>query len=154
MLELQHGYITTSFQQSLIIVQHNYTPTKFTELRSFISICSLDKILVDSKRSNNVGIDAAACGCILRHTHRSPCAHEIAEYFQQGRPIPLSCINPHWRKLDMFPVSESVFVELDCETEIGFFIEKFLTIDETHQMILLKKLRELISPDSTFFYRT
>ncbi|XP_028113459.1 PKS-NRPS hybrid synthetase CHGG_01239-like [Camellia sinensis] len=150
LLELQHADIKASFQQSLIVVQHNYTPVEFTELRGFISICSLDKILVESKRLNSVGIDVVACGCILRRTHGLPCAHEIAEYFQQGRPIPLSCINPHWRKLDMLPVSASAFVKLDCKTETDFFIEKFQTINETQQVIILKKLRELISPDSTF----
>ncbi|XP_028064223.1 uncharacterized protein LOC114267386 [Camellia sinensis] len=51
----------------------------------------------------------------------------------------------------MLPVSESPFVELDCKTETGFFIEKFQKNDETQQVILLRKLRELISPDSTFF---
>ncbi|XP_028051671.1 uncharacterized protein LOC114256255 [Camellia sinensis] len=111
---------------------------------------NLEKILVESKRSNSVGIDVAACDYILQHTHGLQCAHEIAEYFQQGRPIPLSCINPHWRKLDMLPVSESAFLELDCKTETAFFIEKFQMIDETQQVILLKKLRVLISPDSTF----
>ncbi|XP_028083552.1 uncharacterized protein LOC114284804 [Camellia sinensis] len=60
----------------------------------------LDKILVESKRSNSVGIDVAACGYILRQT--------------------------------------------------DFFIKKFQTINETQQVIILKKLRELISPESTF----
>lgn len=150
MLELQHVDIKASFQQSLIVVQHNYTPIEFTESRGFISICSLDKILIESKRSNSVGIDVATCSCILRHTYGLPCTHEIADYFQQGQPIPLSCVNPHWRKSDMLLVLESTFVELDSKTETDFFIEKFQTIDEMQQVILLKKLRELISPDSTF----
>ncbi|XP_028075130.1 protein FAR1-RELATED SEQUENCE 3-like [Camellia sinensis] len=98
---------------------------------------NLDKILVATKRSNSVGIDVIACGCILRRTHGLPCAHEIAEYFQQGRPIPLSCVNPYWRKLDMFPVLESAFVKLDCKTETDFFIEKFQTIDETQQGVTI-----------------
>ena len=50
----------------------------------------------------------------------------------------------------MLPISENAFVKLDCKTETDFFIEKFQTIDEMLQVILLKKLRELISPDSTF----
>lgn len=97
-----------------------------------------------------MGIDVAACRCILQRTHGLPCAHEITEYFQQGQPISLSCVNPHWRKLDIFPISKSAFVELDCKAQADFIAKKFQEIDEMQQVILLKKLRELISLDSTF----
>ena len=54
-----------------------------------MSISVLEYLLVESKRANSIGIDVEACGCVLRHTHGLPCAHEIADYIRQDRPIPL-----------------------------------------------------------------
>ncbi|RWR74561.1 protein FAR1-RELATED SEQUENCE 2 isoform X2 [Cinnamomum micranthum f. kanehirae] len=101
LLELQHTDIKASFKKSKTVVQHNFKPSKFKELRGKISISALEKILVETKRANSVGVDQDACGCVIRHTHGLPCAHEIAEYIKEDRPIPLDCIHPHWCKLDM-----------------------------------------------------
>ncbi|XP_028070434.1 uncharacterized protein LOC114272918 [Camellia sinensis] len=67
--------------------------------------CSWTKIhnhvLAESKRANDVGIDASVCGCVVRRTHGLPCAHEIVDYIRQGRLISLDSINPHWRTLEL-----------------------------------------------------
>lgn len=101
LIQLQHTDIKLSFEKSLTFVQHNFEPSEFMELRGNISTSALDRILAETKRANYVGYDVSACGCILRHTYGLPCAHEIANYMREGRSIPLSCIDPHWRKLDM-----------------------------------------------------
>ncbi|XP_028061474.1 PKS-NRPS hybrid synthetase CHGG_01239-like [Camellia sinensis] len=101
LFELQHVDIKASFEKSLTIVQHQFKPSHFRELRGNISITALDHVLAESKRANDVGIDALVCGCVVRRTHGLPCTHEIADYIRQGRPIPLDSINPHWRTLEL-----------------------------------------------------
>ncbi|XP_028126430.1 uncharacterized protein LOC114323155 [Camellia sinensis] len=90
-----------------------------------------------SKRANSVGIDVAACGCVLRCTHGLPCAHEIADYMRQGRSIPLTSI--HVEKL-----------ELTCIPELEMILKRFNESDIATQLDMLKKLREIANPASTF----
>lgn len=78
LFELQHTSIKTSFEKSKTVVQHNFKPFEFKELRGNISVKAIGIILFEIKRSKFVGIDDAACGCVCRHTHGLPCAHEIA----------------------------------------------------------------------------
>ena len=58
-------------------------------------------VLTESKHANSIGINVSACGCTIRSTHSLPCAHEIVEYKKESRPIPLECIDSHWKKLDL-----------------------------------------------------
>ncbi|XP_028103953.1 uncharacterized protein LOC114303001 [Camellia sinensis] len=96
LLELQHIQVKASFEKSLTTLQHQFKPFQFRELRGNVSIYALEYVLAKSKRANSVGIDVAACGCVLRRTYGLPCVHEIADYMRQGRPIPLSSIHVHW----------------------------------------------------------
>ena len=130
-------------------MQHNFKPAEFKELRGFISICALNHILVQSKRANAVGIHETACGCAIRRTHGLPCAHDIVRYRMEGRPIPLDCIDPHWRKLDMLPAKNVQSLKLTCEPELTIIAQKFMQLDGASQLQMLKKLREFASPDST-----
>ena len=151
LLELQHTGIKASFEKSKTIVQHNFKPVEYKELRGNVSKNALEKILTETKRANLVGIDAGVCGCVIRRTHGLPCAHEIAEYISQGRPIPLSCIHPHWCKLDMLPTapSTSSCMSLDCKADLQLLEKRFNEYDSTRKLQLLKKIRELSKPEST-----
>ena len=93
LFELQHTDIKASFEKSLTVVQHQFKPSQFRELRGNVSISALEYLLVESKRANSIGIDVEACGCVLHHTHGLPCAHEITDYIRQDRPIPLATIH-------------------------------------------------------------
>ncbi|XP_028103952.1 uncharacterized protein LOC114303000 [Camellia sinensis] len=99
--------------------------------------CLLELQHIQSKRANSVGIDVAACGCVLRRTHGLPCVHEIADYMRQGRPIPLSSI--HVEKL-----------ELTCIPELKMILKRFNESDIAMKLDMLKKLREIANPASTF----
>ncbi|XP_057493207.1 uncharacterized protein LOC130778715 [Actinidia eriantha] len=101
LLELQHTDIKAFFEKSLTIIQHNFKPFEFKELRGNVSIMALDKVLMEMKRVNNVGIDVSARGCVIQRTQGEclPCAHKIAEYMRKGRPIPISCTLNYLRKL-------------------------------------------------------
>ncbi|CAL5374942.1 unnamed protein product [Camellia sinensis] len=143
LLELQHTDIKASFEKSLTVVQHQFRPSHFRELRGNISIIALEIVLVESKRAEFTGIDSSACGCVIRHTHGLPCAHEIANYIRQGRPIPIYSIHSHWRTLE-------IVLELTCEPELEMIVKFFNDCDTTKQLEILKKLGEIANPDSTF----
>ena len=91
-------------------------------------------------------MDVHACGCIIRKTHGLPCAHEINEYILERRPIPLACIDPHWRKLDFFPYREQPIEEINCVAEVELFVKRFESADVTTKLQLLRKLREITNP--------
>ncbi|VVA40208.1 PREDICTED: FAR1-RELATED SEQUENCE, partial [Prunus dulcis] len=78
MLVLQNTAIKASFERSQSFVQHEF-----------------------NKRIKYVGVDLTACGCVIKCSHGLPCAHEMAELSPVFRPIPLHCVHPHWRKLDI-----------------------------------------------------
>ena len=77
--ELQHTSIRSSFEKSKTIVQHNFKPAEYKELRGNISKNALEKIFTEAKRANLVGINASVCGCVIRRTHGLPCAPESNE---------------------------------------------------------------------------
>ncbi|XP_028102895.1 uncharacterized protein LOC114302124 [Camellia sinensis] len=116
-----------------------------------VSICALEYVLAKSKRENSVGIDVAACGCVLRHTHGLPCAHEIVDYMRQGRPIPLSSIHVHWTRLTICVHNPKVKkLELTCIPELEMILKQFNESDIAMKLDMLKKLREIANPASTF----
>ncbi|XP_028102684.1 uncharacterized protein LOC114301927 [Camellia sinensis] len=150
LLELQHTDIKASFEKSLTVVQHQFKPSQFRELRGNVSISALEYLLVESKRANSIGIDVEACGCVLRHTHGLPCAHEIADYIRQDRPIPLATIHSQWRQLQISICKKEEETEVTCHAEVELFVNKFNESDRTMRLELLKKLKEIVYPGSTF----
>ncbi|XP_028060852.1 uncharacterized protein LOC114264436 [Camellia sinensis] len=150
LLELQHTDIKASFEKSLTVVQHQFKPSQFRELRGNVSISALEYLLVESKRANSIGIDVEACGCVLRHTHGLPCAHEIADYIRQDRPIPLATIHSQWRQLHISICKKEEETEVTCHAEVELFVNKFNESDRTMRLELLKKLKEIVYPGSTF----
>lgn len=105
-----------------MVMQHNFKPVEFKELRGNVFITAFERILAETKRVGVVGVDSTACGCVLRHTHGLPCAHEIVEYIRQGHPIPLESIHVHWHKLDMHPTSSH---DLDAAADMKLFLQWF-----------------------------
>ncbi|XP_028057117.1 protein FAR1-RELATED SEQUENCE 5-like [Camellia sinensis] len=82
LLELQHIDIKASFEKSLTIVQHQFKPSHFRELRDNISRIALDHVLAESKRVNDVGINALVCGYVVRRTHGIKELTHILSYFE------------------------------------------------------------------------
>lgn len=118
LIELQHTEIRASFEQSINVVEHNFKPELFKELRGLVSRKALNMILDESKRANDTGIDTSLCKCVIRSTHGLPCAHEIAEYKRDFRPIPLSSVHSHWMKLNLKssqPTSNFFQISIDDE---------------------------------------
>ena len=132
------------------MVQHNFTPKEFKELRGNVSKSALERILAESQRAQNIGIDILACGCSVKRTHGLPCAHEIAEYMIQGRPIPLSSVHPYWTTLDIRKAPKKSPTVLNPEAVLEMLTKQFKDYDDTMKAQVMKKLTEIVSPRSTF----
>lgn len=149
LLELQHIEIKASFERSLTIVQHNFKDPIFEDIRGSVSLNAMNIILGEFKRAESIGLDVSACGCVFRCTHGLPCAHEIARYKQENKPIPLFSVDPHWKKLDYVPITLDTTLELSFTAEIEMFVRRFKETDGPGKLYLLKKLRELTNPATT-----
>ena len=148
LLELLHTNINASFEKSLTIVQHQFKPPKFKELRGFISIAALQMVLTESKHVNSIGIDVSACGCTICSTHRLPCAHEIeiAEYKRESQPIPLECIDSHWKKLDLIRNHNKRKTEMSYRPIFDLIAKRFNENDDYTKLHILQKLTEIANP--------
>ena len=78
LIELQHTEIKGSFEKSLMLVQHNFKPEIFKELRGIISRNAMNMVLKQTQIAQKIGMDKLACGCVIRSTYGLPCAYEIA----------------------------------------------------------------------------
>lgn len=149
LLELQHTEIKASFEKSLMIVQHHFRREEFKNLRGLISAHAMNIVWNELKRIDMVGVDAVACGCIIRRTHGLPCGHELAEYKRCSRPIPLECIDRHWRKLDLVYDPQRDDDDIHCDAEIDLIMRRFKANPKNIKLELLKKLKELANPETT-----
>ncbi|KAM7504300.1 hypothetical protein LguiB_003204 [Lonicera macranthoides] len=141
--------VTESFEHSLIRVMRAYHLPALRELRGYISHHALNLILREIKRSYKVGIDKNTCRCILRVTYGLPCAHEIADFSRQNRAILLLSCDSHWSKLSIVPTAEN-HNELDGSLEIKRLIKRFQECNDEQCRILIKKIRELANPETTW----
>ncbi|KAK9927751.1 hypothetical protein M0R45_024920 [Rubus argutus] len=105
-LEVEHNEINASFEKCLTVENTNdFRIPEFKELRGVVSIRALE-ILEENMLTHESGIKCN-CSCTLQRTHGLPCAHEIAKYKRECRPIPLACIDSYWRKLDIEPLRKT-----------------------------------------------
>ncbi|XP_021828352.1 protein FAR1-RELATED SEQUENCE 5-like, partial [Prunus avium] len=151
MLVLQHTEIKASFEKSQSFVQHEFNKVSLLkDLIGYVSIVALEEILCESKRIQYVGADPIACGCVIRRSHGLPCAHEMAELSRVFRPIPLHCVHPHWRKLDMFPTAQ-INDNLDSpeDAKIDVFVNWFKSNDSDTKRHIGMKLQEIMDPKSS-----
>ncbi|XP_070667353.1 PKS-NRPS hybrid synthetase cheA-like [Malus domestica] len=150
LLELQHTELKASFEKSRCFVYHGLKHEELRELRGFVSIEALNIIVCEAKRIDSVGDDVVSCGCTLRCTHQLPCAHEIAKYRSSSQPIPIDCIHPRWRKLDMI-IEPSAFSPpiLPIRALIERFVNWFEGQTNESRRQLCIKIEELMNPSST-----
>ncbi|KAK9291532.1 hypothetical protein L1049_019480 [Liquidambar formosana] len=149
LIELQYTKIKASFEKSSIVAKHKFACAELKEIRGMVSIIALENILVQMRHARAIGVDASTCGCANRRSHGLPCAHEIAEYKKEGRPIPLDCIDQFWRKLDILPATKKQNLKLMCQPYLYLFLQIFEDEDTESQLQMLKKLREIIAPHYT-----
>lgn len=105
-LQVEHNEIKASLEKCLTVENTNdFRVPEFKELRGVVSIRALE-ILEENMLAHESGVKCI-CSCTLPRTHGLPCAHEIAKYKRECRPIPLDCIDPYWRKLDIEPLRKT-----------------------------------------------
>ncbi|XP_038683661.1 protein FAR1-RELATED SEQUENCE 5-like [Tripterygium wilfordii] len=141
--------IKASLEKSKNIVLHRFKTSMFRELRGFVSVDALNLIWLEFERSKVVGEDIYSCRCKLRTSNGLPCAHELAIYTNEDRPIPLACIDKFWKKLDLLPSVSHVNDDIDCSVELQMFTEQFKHQSRPGKVSLLRKLREIINPSIT-----
>ncbi|KAI3882556.1 hypothetical protein MKW92_018314 [Papaver armeniacum] len=105
MINRQIFQIKSSFEKSLISVLDEHQIPAFEELRNHT--------------------DVTACKCSFRSTHGIPCAHELMKYTQEGRPVPLSVIDEHWKQLSIVPLLEKK-TEFDCLAEVHLLRQRWI----------------------------
>ncbi|CAL8175128.1 unnamed protein product [Prunus armeniaca] len=108
-------------------MQHDCKKEDFKELIGFVSISALDNIMVELKWLDYIGVDPISCGCIIKHTHGLPCAHEMQEFKRTHRPIPLDCIHPRWRKLDFLEPRPTATLNNPPENALAHLIDNVVT---------------------------
>ena len=154
LLETSHNAIKASFQTSLNVVHHQYKSPVFKLLRGVISIAALKKIHDEMKGAPEGYIDPLLCGCVLRKTCGLPCAHEIAEFVREDKPIPVDRVDGFWRKLNMEPskgVAASVGDDIGAQwTEMYSNLNTvFEQATESERLLMLKRMREVVNPITT-----
>ncbi|OVA14991.1 hypothetical protein BVC80_67g16 [Macleaya cordata] len=140
--------VRDSFAKSLNSSMHAHRISDFNNLRGFISRSALNILLLEKKKGEQVGIEVAKCGCVLKRTHGIPCAHEVTQYKREGRGIPLTSIHQRWRQLSDVPMNISKR-SLDCTRVISLVRNRFEDATEEQQCMLLRGLLELAQPSTT-----
>ena len=154
LLELQHIKIKDSFEKSINAVLYYFKSSQFNILRDFVSVSALKKIAEESRRINTIGMDTQACKCLLRETHGLLCAHELAGYVRSNVPIPLDCIDVYWNKLYVSPPALNNPEEVDdlgnrLAEELDMINQHFSVSNNSEKIMLLKRLRELVTPTTS-----
>ncbi|KAH0989406.1 hypothetical protein GBA52_000889 [Prunus armeniaca] len=148
LLELQHLDIKVSLEKCLTIIQRNFMHDELKELRGFVSTVALNIIVCESKKGNSVGLDSSSCSCTIRHTHGLPCVHEIAKYRQTSRPIPLYCVDAHWRKLDLLYSPKNSDHATDIITQMYTILHQWMDSNEDTRRHISLKLEEIMNMES------
>ncbi|KAH7517339.1 hypothetical protein FEM48_Zijuj09G0053000 [Ziziphus jujuba var. spinosa] len=125
LLEFKLTAINASFEKSLNVVQCHFKPVIFKELRGFIAMSVMNIIFEESNRPDYI------------------------EYKYESRPVPFSCIDPHWKNLDLLVPPKDMASSVSCTTEVNMFVHKFNENDTIGRLHLLRKMKELLNPACT-----
>ncbi|XP_062010559.1 uncharacterized protein LOC133726936 [Rosa rugosa] len=152
LLCLHHIEVKASFEKSRCFVQHEFRHAYLRDLIGFVSISALNKIVCEANSAEYIGSESLAlCNCDIRKTHGLPCAHEIAEYKRCDRPIPISSVHRHWRKLEIRTTVEDseVHEKVPVKAHLDRLAEWAEVQDEETKRQILVKIDELMNPGCT-----
>ncbi|OVA14298.1 hypothetical protein BVC80_9021g23 [Macleaya cordata] len=145
MINNQIVQIKASFEKSLTMVKHEHHAPAFDELRNHVSHHALELIQLELNRLEDVDIDVTSCMCMLRSTHGLPCAHELIQYANEGRPIRLSAIDPQWKQLSVVPLVEKR-IDFDFLPEVQLLRQRWIEAPEPERCSLVQKIKEIAMP--------
>ncbi|BBG95640.1 Myzus persicae-induced lipase 1, partial [Prunus dulcis] len=138
LLELQHLDIKVSLEKCLTIIQHNFMHDELKELRGFVSTVALTIIVCESKKVNSVGLDS-------RHVVAPFDAHMGCH---TSRPIPLYCVDPHWRKLDLLYSPKNSDHATDIITQMYTILHQWMDSNGDTRRHISLKLEEIMNMES------
>ncbi|XP_026422273.1 uncharacterized protein LOC113318345 [Papaver somniferum] len=142
MINRQIFQIKSSFEKSLISVLDEHQIPAFEELRNHVSHYALELMRLEVNQSEDLETDVTACKCSFRSTHGIPCAHELMKYTQEGRPVPLSVIDEHWKQLSIVPLLEKK-TEFDCLAEVHLLRQRWIKASESERHVVVEMMKEL-----------
>ncbi|OVA11700.1 hypothetical protein BVC80_8207g8 [Macleaya cordata] len=148
MISNQIVNIKSAFQRSLTSTLHEHNKLIFRALRNLVSHYALKQINDEVRKSGNVGIDERSCGCVVRTSMGLPCDHELVKYSREGRPIPLSAVDSHWKHLSMMPVVEKK-LEFDYSPILAMIRQRWIDSTATEQEVMFEQLKEIATPKTT-----
>ncbi|KAI3858084.1 hypothetical protein MKW98_029558 [Papaver atlanticum] len=137
--------VKASFEKSLSTVQPSYSSPAFNELRGLVSHHALDLLVMELSWDVEVDIDGSDCRCAISSTHGLPCVHKIVGFAQEGRPIPLSEIDPHWRTLSAIPTTKR-HSDSDYLPDWDLFKQKWEASTEEERQGMWRKLKDIVTP--------
>ncbi|KAI3873903.1 hypothetical protein MKW98_001552 [Papaver atlanticum] len=142
MIKDEIAQIKSSFEQSLTTLKHEHLSPVFEELRNHVSHKALELLLLEISCSEKIDKEESSCSCSLRTTHGLPCAHELLKYVPEGKAIPLSDIDSHWKQLSIVPIQE-LHNGFDVLPEYLLLRKKWIEAEEPERSLLLEKIKEL-----------
>ncbi|MCL7042826.1 hypothetical protein MKW94_005114 [Papaver nudicaule] len=143
MINRQIFQIKSSFEKSLTSVSDEHQIPAFDELRNHVSHYAMELIRLEVNQSKDLDTDVTACKCSFRSTHGLPCVHELMKFnTQEGRPIPLSVIDKHWKQLSIVPL-RSNSTEFDCLAEVRLLRQRWLKASEPDRHVMVEMMKEL-----------
>ena len=147
---LQHTEIKSSFEKSIITVEHRFNKSFYAKLRGYVSRNALIHIGNEYERVKIVGIDSSLCGCTLKSTHGLPCACELARYSTMCSSIPLHSVHSHWKRLTFADQGYGQpWDDLSLQPEYDALTQRFKELDVYGKIVLKNKVREIAFPDAT-----
>ncbi|KAH7859011.1 hypothetical protein Vadar_030377 [Vaccinium darrowii] len=141
--------VKSSFERTLSTWKHPFMVLLFDNIRGVVSQSALQYLEMELKKIDSVMESTSPCLCPIRHTHGLPCAHEIVPFKKKEEPLPLSVFHQHWKKLSLEKPKKDPTIAKTMKANLEIFMEKFCTYDEDHQRHVMRKMAEVIHPDST-----
>ncbi|KAI3870221.1 hypothetical protein MKW92_002096 [Papaver armeniacum] len=142
MIKDEIAQIKFSFELSLTTLNQEHLSPALEELRNHVSHKALELVLFEIHRSENLGNEESSCRCFLHSTHGLPCAHELVKYVPQGKAIPLSNIDSHWKQLSIVPTQE-LYNGFDVLPEFQLLRQKWIEAVEPRRSLLLRKIKDI-----------
>ncbi|XP_026446424.1 uncharacterized protein LOC113347055 isoform X1 [Papaver somniferum] len=164
----QINQISASNEKSLTYINRKHQIPAFGELKNHVSQHALDLILLELEQlavvesqkdipqralklrqpECNQSVDTStgiiSCWCLISYMHGLPCAHEVHNYIQDGRPIPLSAIDQQWKQLSVV-LSLNDNLDFICLPEVQLLQERWMEASESDRSLLQEQMKEVAS---------
>ncbi|KAH7855581.1 hypothetical protein Vadar_026479 [Vaccinium darrowii] len=107
-------------------------------------------MMPEVQKVNEMVLDAnSECNCPICCTRGLACAHEIAQFKNDGIPLPLYLIDNHWKTLYLEKTKQDASIVQVMEADFSNFLAKVKTFNDKSQRHWLKTIKECLNPSTT-----